>query len=114
MKLNRSLITFALLAVFNLVQAFETGQTIRLVNGGKSIFVENSSLDQNANAVLWTETNVNAQRWTIEERTNGTFLLQNDYTNLYLGGLTSGTGGNIGLLNKSTANSRGSWEFVPI
>ena len=114
MKPLRSLITFALIATFSLAQAFETGQTIRLINGGKSIFVENSSLDQNANAVLWTETNVNAQRWTIEGKTNGTFLLQNDYTNYYLAGLTSATGGNVGLASKSNASSKGSWEFVPI
>ena len=114
MKPLRSLITFALIATFSFAQAFETGQTIRLINGGKSIFVENSSLDQNANAVLWTETNVNAQRWTIEGKTNGTFLLQNDYTNYYLAGLTSATGGNVGLASKSNANSKGSWEFVPV
>ncbi|MBR6141378.1 MAG: carbohydrate-binding protein [Bacteroidaceae bacterium] len=113
-KLTRLLFTFVLLSVSPLVQAFETGQTVRLVNSGKSVFVENSSLDENKNAVLWTETNVNAQRWTLTAKTNGTFLLSNDYTGFYLAGLTSGSSGNVGQTNKTGANSKGSWEFVPV
>ena len=113
-KLTRLLFTFVLLSVSFLAQAFETGQTVRLVNSGKSVFVENSSLEENKNAVLWTETNVNAQRWTLTGKTNGTFLLSNDYTGFFLAGLTSGTSGNVGQMSKTTANSRGSWEFVPV
>ena len=114
MKLFRTLFTFALIAASVCAQAFESGQTIRLVNGGKSIFVRNSSLDENALAVLWTETNVNAQRWTMSVKTNGTFLLENDYTGLFLAGVTSGTSGNVGQLKRTTASSRGSWDFVPV
>ncbi|MBR4131218.1 MAG: carbohydrate-binding protein [Bacteroidaceae bacterium] len=114
MKSFRPLFTFALLAASLCAWAFETGQTIRLVHNGKSVFVENSSLDENKNAVLWTETNVNAQRWTLEGRTNGTFLLSNDYTGYYLSGLTSGSSGNVGQVKKSNASSKGSWEFVPV
>ena len=113
-KLFRHILTFALLAVSLCIQAFETGQTIRLVNSGKSVFVENSSLDENKNAVLWTETNVNAQRWTLNAKANGTFLLSNDYTGFYLAGLSSGTSGNVGQTSKSAANTKGSWEFVPV
>ena len=113
-KLSRSLLTFALFTVTVLAQAFETGQTVRLVNQGKSVFVENSSLDENKNAVLWTETNVNAQRWTLTAKTNGTFLLSNDYTGFFLASLSTVTSGNVGQTNKNTANSKGSWEFVPV
>ena len=114
MKSFRPLFTFALLAVSLCTWAFETGQTIRLIHNGKSVFVENSSLDGNAKSVLWIETNVNAQRWTLEAKTNGTFLLSNDYTGYYLGGLTSGSTGNVGQVKKSAASSKGSWEFVPV
>ena len=113
-KYTHILITFAFLAIPFFAKAFETGQTVRLVNQGKSVFVENSSLDESKNAVLWTETNVNAQRWTLTAKTNGTFLLSNDYTGFYLAGLTSSTTGYVGQMNKTTANSRGSWEFVPV
>ena len=114
MKLSQLLfILFLLVTTFN-ANAIETGLTIRLIHNDKSVFVENSSLDENQRAVLWTETNVNAQRWTLTSKSNGTFLLSNDYTNFYLGGITSGTGGSVGQTSKSVANSRGSWEFVPV
>ena len=114
MKLYRLLFILSLMVTISNVKAFETGQTIRLVHSGMSVFVENSSLDENQKAVLWTETNVNAQRWTLTAKTNGTFLVSNDYTGFYLAGLTSGTGGNVGQTSKSSANSKGSWEFVPV
>ena len=112
--MRRIFITLIALAASFAAQAFETGQTVRLVHGGKSVFVENSSLDENKNAVLWTETNVNAQRWTLTAKTNGTFFLTNDYTGFYLGGISSGNSGNVGQISRTAANSKGSWEFVPV
>ena len=112
--MRRIFITLIALAASFAAQAFETGQTVRLVHGGKSVFVENSSLDENKNAVLWTETNVNAQRWTLTAKTNGTFFLTNDYTGFYLGGISSGNSGSVGQISRTGANSKGSWEFVPV
>ena len=60
MKLFRHLFTFALIATSICAQAIESGQTVRLVHNGLSVFVKNSLLDENKPAVLWTETNVNA------------------------------------------------------
>ncbi len=114
MKLFRLLFTLLFLTLSYYVQALETGQTIRLVNNGLSVLVENSSLEQNKHALLWKETNVNAQRWTLTAKTNGTFFLQNDYTNFYLAGLSSGNSGFVGQTNKSSANTKGSWDFVPV
>ena len=116
MSRTRLLFTLSLLVTFFSAQALETGQTVRLVYKNKSVLVENSSLDENKPALLWTETNVNSQRWTLTARTNGTFLLSNDYTGFYLSALSASTSTkvNIGQTNKSTANSRGSWEFVPV
>ncbi len=114
MKNFRTILAFTLIATSVCAQAIESGQTVRLVKNGRSVFVENSSLDENKNAVLWTETNVNAQRWTLNAKTNDTYLLSNDYTDFYLAGISSGTSGNVGQVNRSAANSRGSWEFVPV
>lgn len=113
-KIVRFLFTFAFMVACLSAQALETGETIRLMQGTKSVLVINSTLDENKPAVLWTETNVNSQRWTLTAKTNGTFLIQNDYTGLYLGGLTSGTTGKVGQVSKSSANSKGSWDFVPV
>ena len=113
-KIVRLLFTFVFMFACLCAQALESGETIRLVLGNKSVLVGNSSLDENKPAVLWTETNVNSQRWTLTAKSNGTFLLQNDYTNLYLGGLTSGSTGKVGQINKSSTTSKGSWDFVPV
>ena len=110
MNTTRSLLAFAMMLVSLGSHAFEDGQTIRLVNRGKSVIVKNSSLDANAEAVLWTETNVNSQRWTISEKSNGTFLLQNDYSELFLAGLTSGTSGNVGQASRTATGTKGSLQ----
>ncbi len=112
--LNRLFLILALMMTAISAEAFEAGQTVRLVNSGKSVLVKNSSLDENANVVLWTETNVNSQRWTLSAKGTSTFFLTNDYTGFYLAGLSSGTSGSVGQTNKTTANSRGAWEFVPV
>ena len=111
---TRFLFFLALMMTAISAGAFEAGQTVRLVNRGKSVLVKNSSLDENTNVVLWTETNVNSQRWTLSAKGANNFYLTNDYTGFYLAGLTSGTSGNVGQTNKSTANTRGFWEFVPV
>ena len=102
---NRFLLFLALLLSAVSAEAFEAGQTVRLVNRGKSVLVKNSSLDENANAVLWTETNVNSQRWTLSAKGNGTFYLTNDYTGFYLAGLNSETSGNVGQTSKERPTS---------
>ena len=116
MKSIRFLFALILMAISFNAKALEDGQTVRLINSNKSVFVVNSSLDEGRPTVLWTETNVNAQRWTIEAKSNGTFLLSNDYTGFYLATLGTGAGSRVGQMKKSTANSnsRGSWEFVPV
>lgn len=114
-KTLRFLPVIAMLLITLAAEALEVGQTVRLVNGGKSLLVENSSLDENKNVILWTETNVNSQRWTLAAGSKaGTFLLVNDYTNYYLGGLTSSMSGNVGQVSKTNANTKGAWEFVPV
>ena len=111
-KIVRLLFTFVFMFACLCAQALESGETIRLVLGNKSVLVGNSSLDENKPAVLWTETNVNSQRWTLTAKSNGTFLLQNDYTNLYLGGLTSGSTGKVGQINKSSTTSSDHLELT--
>ena len=110
-------LTLLTLAVMSLTRvfAFENGQTVRLCIGDKSLMIENSSLDQSKNAVLWTETNTNSQRWMLEEKGNGTFYITNVYSEFYLGSLTTMTAGSaVGQISKSAALTRGCWELVPV
>ena len=114
---SRNLISFILLylCMGTAAMAFEDGQVIRLMRGGRSLLVENSSLDAGKNALLWTETNTHSQRWMLEARTNGTFYLKNVYSQLYLGGVSSAANkAVVGQIAKSNANARGTWELVPV
>jgi predicted alpha-1,6-mannanase (GH76 family) len=57
--------------------------------GNKTLSVKNSSLDNSADIVCWTETNVNAQRWRVTaDQTGEYYFLTNVYTGkvLYMSG----------------------------
>lgn len=114
---SRNLITFILLLFWfgTTTYAFESGQVVRLIRGGRSLMVEKSSLDAGKNALLWTETNTHSQRWMLVETGKGTFYLQNVYSQLYLGGVTSAANKSVvGQIAKANVASRGSWELVPV
>ncbi len=64
------------------------GKTYRIMpeeNTAKSLFVNHSSMEENAPVVVWTETNVPAQQWTAQDDGNGLMAFKNVYTGLYLG-----------------------------
>lgn len=114
-NLKRFTISAILLIICIAAHAFENGQTVRLIRGGKSLMMENSSLEVGKNAVLWTETNTNSQRWILTDTGKGTFNLQNAYSGYYLGGVSAATSNSIiGSITKSNTTSRGAWEFVPV
>ena len=63
------------------------GQTYRIVpaaNAEKSLMVADASLAEKAPVVVWTETDVPAQQWTVEDAGDGTVYLKNVYTGKYL------------------------------
>ena len=111
---SKKLISFILFFFVSVTLfAFEDGQVVRLVRGGRSLMVENSSFETSKNAVLWTETNTHSQRWRLVDTGRSTFYLQNVYTQLYLGGISSA--GNKAVVGQITKNlTRGAWELVPV
>lgn len=115
-KYIKSLISLlAVITAMPGIYAFENGQTVRLAIGGKSLMTENSSLDESKNALLWTETGTNSQRWILEDTGKGTFYLYNAYSGLYLGGISSSSAGSpVGQVRKTVAATRGIWELVPV
>ena len=63
------------------------GKTYRIVvnnDENKSLFVQNASLDPDANVVIWTETDVPAQQWTAHVDKAGMVTFRNVYTGLFL------------------------------
>ena len=77
----------ALLLCQEVAAAVETGKTYRIVptaNAEKSLMVADASLAEKAPVVVWTETDVPAQQWTVEDAGDGTVYLKNVYTGKYL------------------------------
>lgn len=66
--------------------AVGAGQTYRVISKRfpeKSLFVKNASMTLNTDVVLWTETWVPAQLWTLRQVTDTTFVLLNNYTSTF-------------------------------
>lgn len=80
--------SFLMLAVAaNAAAAVENGKTYRIVPDGNdksSLFVRNASKADKTPVVVWTETNVPAQQWTIVPLEGETVALKNVYTGQYL------------------------------
>ena len=103
------------IALCSPLHALEDGQTVRLVCNGLTLSTQDSKLDVNANAVLWTETGTNAQRWRLKDTGRNSFYLVNAYSGYYLGGLTStAANAQVGQVAQSTARTRGMWELEPV
>ncbi len=85
----RNLITAILIlsSAISAEAAVESGKTYRIVpdgNKGASLFVNNASKADKTPVVVWTETNVPAQQWTVITLDDGTVALRNVYTGKYL------------------------------
>ena len=73
------------------------GNTYRLVPvkaTDKSLMTQNSSLDEKATVVLWDETDVPSQQWTLAGTLPAAVTFRNSHSQLVLGtsGTTAGTG----------------------
>ena len=76
-----------LLGVLQSGAEVESGKAYRIVpesSAGKSLFVNNASLDAGAAVVIWTETDVPAQQWYVEALPEGGYALRNVYSGLCL------------------------------
>ena len=83
------------LCVLNAHSSIAPEQTYRISSKKfpqKSLFIKDASPANNADVVLWTETWVPAQQWTLREVSDTTLVLLNNYTSSYavLSSLRSG------------------------
>ena len=89
--------------------------TYRIIIGTKSFFLENASLNTGANIVLWTDTRVPAQRWVLEEVSEGKYAFRNVYTGYYLAYAGTCQAGKLLIQNVSAVKrSQGSWVLKPV
>ena len=96
------------MVVGNIQAAIEPGKTYRIVpdaNANKSLFVQNSSQADKAAVVIWTDTDVPAQQWTVLDAGNGNMLLRNVYTGKYL---------DASSMSLTQRKEPCSWTLVPI
>ncbi len=72
------------LSLFN-ASAFEAGKIYGISQDKKSVFITNADLASGRTAVMWSDTEVPAQRWLLQETDDGSYTFINQYTQLYLG-----------------------------
>lgn len=74
-------------AAIPVMAALKSGKTYVISPAGDksmALFVMNSSMEDYAPVVLWTNTDVPAQQWRAEKNGDGTFSFKNIYTGKYL------------------------------
>lgn len=108
-----SIVVFSMSAI-DLTSA-DTYKITSVFSANKSLFVKNSSLNNKADVVTWTETNVNAQKWKIERANDSYFFLTNTYSGKGLH--YSATRPKPGDRVEQDANDNSAyfqWELIPI
>ena len=80
-------------------------------NADKSLLVRNSSLEDKADIVVWTNIKVPSQQWEAVASDNGTFLFRNVYTGKLLG---RKTGNNTTTAAQITDESSAQWTLIPV
>ena len=96
------------MVVGNIQAAIEPGKTYRIVpdvNDNKSLFVKNASQADKTAVVIWTNTDVPAQQWTVLDAGNGEVLLRNVYTGKYL---------DASSMSLTQRNEPANWTLLPV
>lgn len=97
------------------VSAQSVNKYYRLVQGGKSVFVTNASLNANEKLVMWTETNVPAQRWLMLRNDDGTYSFRNVYSGYSIAyNIINAPGTNIAQRDGESAGNWAKWKLTPV
>lgn len=73
------------LAVFFGASALEPDKNYGILQGKKALFVKDAEPQSGRKAVMWTDTEVPAQRWVLDRHDDDTYTFRNCYTDYYLG-----------------------------
>ncbi|MBQ8937036.1 MAG: hypothetical protein IJ066_04845, partial [Bacteroidaceae bacterium] len=107
-------ILLACLGVLTAPAAVTLEQTYRISSKkfpGKSLFVKDASIAANTDVVLWTETAVPAQQWTLHEVSDTTAALLCNYTSTYATASALRAGGRL-RMNRTSRNGGFVFEAV--
>ena len=99
---------FLSLIVLSAQAGAEIGKTYRVFSKKyptKSLFIKNSSPDASVDVVLWVETDVPAQQWTLQEITDSTVAFSSVYNGYYASPSSKRAGG-ILRMNRAMRNAQ--------
>lgn len=107
--------SFLFLLLLQLVSAtiISSGNVYKITSnytGNRVLTTENSSLEENAKVFVWTETNVNSQRWRITDAGDGGFYIDNAYSEKRLNAASA-----VSVVQSALGNSSSyRWSLVPV
>ncbi len=89
--------------------------TITAAHSGKAFDVNNWSLDNGGNIIMWDDTKGANQQWYLDYREDGWFYIRSRHSALCLDVVNSGTANGAGIiqmeLNEKTSQQ---WRFIPV
>jgi predicted alpha-1,6-mannanase (GH76 family) len=109
-----SCLLFAFNCAFSQIDAGKAYKINSCFTGNKSLSLPNSSLEERANVIAWTETNVPAQRWIASEAGENLFFLTNAYSGIPISESYTRPKAGDELIQKSNNEAYSKWEFVPV
>lgn len=115
MKKILSLILFLILSksLFSITD----GQACKIsvsASANKSLFVNNASLSNDADAVVWIETNVPAQRWVFVRNTDNTYTIKNAYSGKALFRRGNAVDGSTVSQSNNSASTAAKWTLTGV
>ena len=110
--LTTLLLVFCSHAMMADIASRKTYRLVPVSASTKSLFTQNSSLDQDADVVMWDETDVPAQQWTVTGTIPSSVSFRNVYSQLILGTTTTRAGGTTIQINPGGTGGRWLLEAV--
>lgn len=109
-----SFFVFHFSSVFAQISSGKTYRIASFYAAGKSLTTTNSSLDAKADVITWTETNVDAQRWTAVASGDNFFYLANAYSGLVMSESSHRPKAGDKIIQDVNDNTYCKWEFLPV
>ncbi len=112
--MKKSLLVLLMLNVIGMTRAdVVPGKVYRIssaANDKRALFVENSSYDNNASVVLWTDADVPSQQWEAKDNGDGTLSFINVLTGKYMARSSVSVGASTKLQQNTSASSKSKWS----
>ena len=115
MKLK--LILISLVAVTSLTAQILPGDALKInscYTGNKALFTKNASLDDAVDVIVWSETNVPAQRWIVSDAGGGLFYLTNAYSERPLASGSHRPKASDKVVLKTNDSDYSKWQLLPV